>query len=215
VCEAHLSLAIVLRSLAVVLVLLMSTGPAAAQEFSTFSNRGKGVHSTRFTAGEYSCTVDVIGNGTCTPPSGHAWKFTLPPESPDADMEMLCAIENGEGMLILLEFDDSDSGWGRIARLRRGASRPEWTHQLQSFNLVAPVRVGDDIFLAGIAFAARLNARTGRFIWRHTGRYKTGDMDVPQGLEISHGRVVVRGTAGGKQKTDCFATATGAVMACQ
>ena len=89
-----------------------------------------------------------------------------------------------------------------------------WIARPQCFNLVAPVRRGRDLFLAGLAFAARLDARTGRVVWRHIGRYKSGDMDAPERLEIDQGRVVVRGKAGVKQKADCFATATGAVIAC-
>jgi hypothetical protein len=119
-----------------------------------------------------------------------------------------------DGILLLLEFEDSDSGWGRILRLQRGVSRPVWIHELQCFNLVPPLRRGRDLFLAGLAFSARLDARTGRFVGRHIGRYKTGDMDGPERLEIDQDRVVVRGTAGGKPTSDCFAAATGTVMAC-
>jgi len=123
-------------------------------------------------------------------------------------------MSSDDGILLLLEFEGDDGGWGRIVRLQRGALRPVWLHDLQCFNLVPPVRRGPDLFVAGLAFAARLDARTGRFAWRHIGRYKTGDMDVPEHLEIDQRRVVVRGTASGKPKTNCFATATGAVTAC-
>jgi len=92
-------------------------------------------------------------------------------------------MADGDGILLLLEFEDSDSGWGRLVRLQRGASRPVWVHDLQCFNLVAPVRRSHDLFLAGLAFAARLDARTGRFVWRHVGRYKSGDMDAPERLD--------------------------------
>lgn len=204
-----------LRSVTVALVLMLSaSGSARAQEFSTFSSRGKGTSSTRFTAGEYTCTVSVLGDGTCTLPSGRAWKFRLPAEPRGTDIEVLYVVPYGDGMLLLAEFDDSDSGWGRMVRLQRGASRPVWSHQLQAFNLVAPVRIGDDVFVAGLAFAARLDARTGRFVWSHIGRYEVGDMDAPEHLEISPNRIIVRGRAGGKQKVDCFARTTGAVTAC-
>ena len=203
------------RSVVVALVMLMSnTGTARAQEFATFPVRGQGLRSTQFAAGEYSCTVAVVGNGTCTSASGPSWKFKLPPESRDAVFEVVYAMAEGDGILLLLEFEDSDSGWGRIVRLHRGTSRPVWIHDLQCFNLVAPVRRGRDLFLAGLAFAARLDARTGQFVWRHIGRYKTGDMDAPERMEIDQDHVVVRGTAGGKSTTDCFAAATGTVMAC-
>jgi hypothetical protein len=203
------------RSGAVALLLTWNSGSArAAQEFATFSVRGQSLRSIEFTAGEYSCTVAVAGNGTCTANSAPAWKFKLPAEPRDAVFEVVYAMAEGDGIFLLLEFEDSDSGWGRIVRLQRGAPRPAWIHDLQCFNLVAPVRSGHDLFLAGLAFAARLDVRTGRFAWRYIGHYKTGDMDVPERLEIYQGRLIVRGRAGGKQKTDCFATATGAVMTC-
>ena len=209
------SLAAICSSVGVALVLLiLNTSSARAQEFATFPVRGQGLRSTQFAAGEYSCTVAVVGNGTCTSASGSAWKFKLPAESRDAVFEVVYAMAEGDGIFLLLEFEDSDSGWGRIVRLQRGASRPVWVDDLQCFNSVAPVHRGRDLFLAGLAFAARLDARTGRFVWRHTGRYKTGDMDAPERLEIDHDRVVVRGTAGGKPTTDCFAAATGAVVGC-
>ena len=209
------SLAAVCRSVVVAVLLLMSnSGSARAQEFATFPIRGQGLRSTLFTAGAYSCTVAVAGNGTCTSASGPAWKFKLPAESRDAVFEVVYTMADGDGILLLLEFEDSDSGWGRLVRLQRGASRPVWVHDLQCFNLVAPVRRGRDLFLAGLAFAARLDARTGRFVWRHVGRYKSGDMDAPERLDVGRDRVVVRGTAGGKATTDCFAAATGAAIAC-
>jgi hypothetical protein len=172
------------------------------------------MRSTRFTAGEYVCTVSAAGWGTCTSVSGRAWKFRLPAEPVDVAFEVVYAMADGDAILALLEFEDSESGWGRIVRLQQGASRPVWIHDLPCFNLVAPVRRGRDLFMAGLTFAARLDARTGRFAWRHVGRYQTGDMDVPQRLEIDEDRVVIRGTASGKPATDCFAAATGAVMAC-
>ena len=138
----------------------------------------------------------------------------MPTEPRDTDIETLYALADDEGILVLEEFDDSESGWGRFLRLRPGASRPAWTHTLLSFNLVPPVRTGDDVFLAGLAFAARVNARTGRFAWRHVGRYETGDMDAPQRLKISADRIVVRGTAGGRPAIACFAKTNGAVMPC-
>jgi hypothetical protein len=209
------SLASPFRIAAIALVVLMSNRSSArAQEFAAFPVRGHGLRSTQFRAGEYSCTVAVVGNGTCTSAAGPAWKFKLPAESRDAVFEVVYAMVYDDGILLLLEFEDSDSGWSRIIRLQRGASRPVWIHELQCFNLVPPLRRGRDLFLAGLAFSARLDARTGRFVWRHIGRYKTGDMDGPERLEIDQDRVVVRGTAGGKPTSDCFAAATGTVIAC-
>src|SRR5262245_7381857 len=89
------------RTVVLVLGLLMSnTGPARAQEFATFPVRGQGLRSTQFAAGGYSCTVAVVGNGTCTSASGPSWKFKLPAESRDAVFDVVYPMADGDGILL-------------------------------------------------------------------------------------------------------------------
>jgi len=196
---------------------VLAPSHTAAQEFGAVMwNRGTipNLEQARFTVGEYVCTVSIVGAGNCISSSGTAWKFRFRPEKKGSDFEVIFALSDLDGLFLALEFDDGDVGWAQLMLVRHGRLWPVWWHRIPSFNLPPPVRRGSDLYIAGLMYAARINVKIGKFVWRHRGVYETGDMDAPESLTLSDNIVIVRGTAGGEPKSMCFVQSTGAVVSC-
>lgn len=208
-----------MRCVLVLGLLLFTAGasPTAAQEFAAVMwNRGSipNLEQARFTVGDYSCTVSIVGSGSCTSSSGTALKFRFRPERKGSDFEVVHALSDPDGLFLALEFDDSEGGWAQVMLVRPGRLWPVWRHRILSFNLPPPVRRGRDLYIAGLMYAARINVKTGKFVWRYRGVYKAGDIDAPKSLTLSDNIVIVRGTAGGEPKSMCFVQSTGAAVSC-
>jgi hypothetical protein len=96
--------------------------------------------------------------------------------------------------------NDGGSGAGFAVRLEQPSMRARWKAEFPAFNVGQPLRDGAHLYLTGIGFVAKLDLRTGLYVWRHRrlyGRAGAGTFNSFEPPEISGDAVLFREKATG------------------
>jgi hypothetical protein len=81
-------------------------------------------------------------------------------------------------IILACEVSDAETGAGFVVRLEQPSMRARWKAHLPGFNVGAPLRDGEHLYLTAIGFVAKLDLKTGRFAWRHTRLHGRGGPDA-------------------------------------
>ncbi|HWS55471.1 MAG TPA: hypothetical protein VN228_15140 [Pyrinomonadaceae bacterium] len=102
-------------------------------------------------------------------------------------------------VLLVYEAGDLETGAGFAARLEQPSMRARWQTEFPAYNVGQPLRDGAHLYLTGVGFVAKLDLRTGQFVWRQRrlyGRAGEGTFNAFGPPEISGDAVLF------KEKTD-------------
>lgn len=116
-------------------------------------------------------------------------------------IERVYFSEYDGNVLLVCGVRDAETGAGFAARLEQPSMRALWKAELPAFNVGQPLRDGAHLYLTGIGFVAKLDLRTGRFVWRHRrlhGRAGEGTFNAFAPPEVSGDAVVFREQAEGR-----------------
>lgn len=83
-----------------------------------------------------------------------------------------------EGDLVLIcEVSDGESGAGFVTRLDGRTLRMKWKRPIPAFN-VGPGLIEDNYaYLTAIGFVAKVDLKSGVFVWKHSNLYRDGDFN--------------------------------------
>jgi hypothetical protein len=114
-------------------------------------------------------------------------------------IERVYVSEYEENVVLVYEVGDPETGAGVAARLEQPSMRARWQTEFPAFNVGQPLRDGAHLYLTGIGFVAKLDLRTGQFVWRQRrlyGRAGEGTFNAFGPPEVSGDAVLFR------EKTD-------------
>ncbi|HEV3470788.1 MAG TPA: hypothetical protein VG148_15800 [Pyrinomonadaceae bacterium] len=103
--------------------------------------------------------------------------------------------EYEDNVVLVCEVRDGESGAGFVARLEQPSMRALWKTDFEFFNVGQPLRDGPHLYLTGHGFVAKLDLRTGLFVWRQRrlyGRAGAGTFNHFDPPEISGDTVLFR-----------------------
>lgn len=123
-----------------------------------------------FEAGGFSYHVAANGNGRRTKGS-KTRRFNLRFDGPDFMEDLRFAVYEGD-LLLACELNDGDAAGGLVVRLEQPSMRALWRQPVPSFNLGEPLREGRHLYLTGMGFVAKLDLRTGEYVWQHKDLYR-------------------------------------------
>jgi len=84
-------------------------------------------------------------------------------------------LEHNESLFIIYEREDRciDGCSSFLTRIDRNKMKSVWTAHVPTGNVTGTLSNDGFIYAAGTGFVSKLDAETGRYIWKHTGLYKT------------------------------------------
>jgi hypothetical protein len=203
--------------LAAVFALALCLAPCAAQENGAASNRAKDFRQARrvraeagperaafeFEADGFSYHVSANGNGRRTK-GDRTRRFNLRLDGRDFIEGFYFAVHEGD-LLLVCGVRDAEAGAGLVVRLEQPSMRSLWRQHVPALNVGEPLRAGHDLYLTGADFVARLDLRTGEYVWQHEdlrddadaalGAVAPGDFDSFEVPELSGDAVLFRGRA--------------------
>jgi hypothetical protein len=125
--------------------------------------------SCEFDLGDLRVAVNGHGKGTIYRGSKVLSRFVLPIE--DGYLDRLYYLDYGGDLLIIFGASDGESGWGGVVRVDPRDASTRWALQIPAFN-VGPVTLERaSLYVTGIGFVARVDARSGQYVWKHEHLY--------------------------------------------
>lgn len=128
-----------------------------------------------FEAGGFSYHISANGNGRRTK-GNKTRRFNLRFDGPYFMEGLRFAVYEGD-LLLACELNDGEAAAGLVVRLEQPSMRALWRQPVPSFNLGEPLREGPSLYLTGLGFVAKLDLRTGEYVWQHEDLYD--DAEVP------------------------------------
>jgi hypothetical protein len=71
-------------------------------------------------------------------------------------------------LVVAWESTDAEGGSTSLARFDGATYVPRWMQRLSTMNTAAPLLAGNELYLGGLDFLARLDAASGDFVWQKT-----------------------------------------------
>ncbi|MCA1633100.1 MAG: PQQ-like beta-propeller repeat protein [Acidobacteria bacterium] len=122
-------------------------------------------------------TYQINGNGAGRRiKGGQTRRFNLRLDGGDY-IERLSFTEYRDNVLLLCGVTDGESGAGFIVRLEQPSMRSRWKRHIAAFNVGAGLIEDEHVYLTGISFVARLDLRTGEYVWKHEKLERGGGGD--------------------------------------
>jgi hypothetical protein len=149
-----------------------SKGFARARQMSAPSSAG--TMAFEFEADGFSYYIAANGNGRRTK-GNKTRRFNLRFNGPDF-MEGLRFAVYEDDLLLACELSDGDAAGGLFVRLEQPSMRALWRRPVPTFNLGEPLREGRHLYLTALAFIARLDLRTGEYLWQHEDLYHDAEL---------------------------------------
>lgn len=113
----------------------------------------------------------ILHNGAGRRTKGDAVRlFNLQLEAGDR-LTRVYFSEYVNNVILAGEVNDAETGAGFVVRLEQPSLRARWKAHVPGFNLGPPLRDGQHLYLTAIGFVAKLDLKTGRFVWRHSRLY--------------------------------------------
>ncbi len=118
-----------------------------------------------FEAGGFSYHVAANGNGRRTK-GDKTRRFNLRFDGPDFMEGLRFTVYEGD-LLLACELNDGEAGGGLFVRLEQPSMRALWRQPVPASNLGEPLHEGRHLYLTGNGFVAKLDLRTGEYVWQH------------------------------------------------
>ena len=149
-----------------------SKGFERARQVSAPSSSGS--MAFEFEAGGFSYHIASNGNGRRTK-GNKTRRFNLRFDGPDFMEGLLFVVYEGD-LLLACELNDGDAAGGLFVRLEQPSMRALWRQPVPTFNLGEPLREGTSLYLTGLGFVAKLDLRTGEYVWQHEDLYRDAEV---------------------------------------
>jgi|GEM_PF-1895366 len=140
--------------------------------------------------------VRVNGAGRRTKEGGTRL-FNLRLDGRDSIRNLYYAEYEGN-LLLACEVSDGETGAGFVVRLEQPSMRARWRREVPTPGLGPPARDGASLYLTAMGFVARLDLRTGEYVWRQEGHDAHGarGRGTPEGTKGAEGAGGARGVGG-------------------
>lgn len=90
-------------------------------------------------------------------------------------VRVLFAEHQGD-LLLLDEVSDGDFGWGYLVRFNQKERVAKWIEPVNSFNLTNALIDGNEVYLSGANFIAKVDLHRGKYVWKHEELAKQGNV---------------------------------------
>lgn len=127
-----------------------------------------------FSQGGYQYQISVTGKGSRKSDREQLQAFNLQLDKHDRLTRTLYYREYGGDLLLIGEVGDEESGAGFIVRLDRSTLRMKWKRAIPGFNIGQGLSDEDYAYVTCIGFIAKVNLKTGAYMWRHDNLYQRG-----------------------------------------
>lgn len=197
------------------ILLAMALAPMSrAQTFVWAAVEGNSIEpgGFSFVAGERQCTVTKMGQGECRRDGVVTSRFRVPID--DGRIDRLAAATVGDDLVFAYELTDEESMWAKLVRVRAG--RLQWRRQVGGLNLALPVARQGDVFVAALAYVARVRLRDGAFRWRRERTYH-GEGYESSELRFADRQLILTRRGSSKDdgvKVECLAPETSRSVRC-
>lgn len=105
---------------------------------------------------------------------------------PGDEVVSLYVDEIGDSFVLLYEVGDIEGSRSSAAAFLSSNFNPKWKTKLAGFNLEI-LRNSEFAFVSTIGFVAKLDLKSGKFIWKHDDLFKVGD----KSRDFNAGRPIV------------------------
>jgi hypothetical protein len=198
------------------IVCFASTEMCLAQTFVWAVREGDTIEPAGFTflVGTQQCFVQKNGVSECRGAGDPAWSFLLPVD--DGRIEGLAVAVLADDLVLAYELTDEEANWGQIALIRVGRRHPKWHRHIGGLNLALPVIARNSVFVAALAYIARIKLVDGAFVWCLEREYAAGGYEAAT-IALSGKRLVVewRDITTDNVKDECLVAATGKSRSCE
>jgi len=118
-----------------------------------------------FEAGGFNYLVAANGNGRRTK-GDKTRRFNLRLDG-RAYVEGLRFTFHEGDLLLVCELYDGEARTGLVTRLEQPSMRALWRSPVPAAEVGEPLRDGQSLYVTGAGFVARLDLRTGEYVWEH------------------------------------------------
>lgn len=118
-----------------------------------------------FEAGGFKYHVVANGNGRRTK-GERVRRFNLRLDGRDYVEGLRFAVYEGD-LLLVCELYDGETRTGLVALLEQPSMRALWSSPVPAAAVGEPLRDGHSLYLTAFGFVARLDLRTGEYLWHH------------------------------------------------
>jgi len=125
--------------------------------------------SCEFDLGDLRVAVNGDGKSTIYRGSKALSTFALPIEN--GYLDRLYYLDYGGDLLIIFGASDGESGWGGVMRVNPRDASTRWVQHIPAFNIGPVTLERAALYVTGIGFVARVDARSGQFVWKHEHLY--------------------------------------------
>jgi outer membrane protein assembly factor BamB len=87
-------------------------------------------------------------------------------------VEAARAYDFNNDIIFSLQITDGDGGSTIVAMFNLPSFTLSWAVELGAFNPSPPLVEASSVYIGGIGTIAKIDAKTGRIIWKHTGLYE-------------------------------------------
>ena len=136
-----------------------------------------------YSADGYKYTISSNGRGTRTGGSTAARHFNLRLSAGDSLRRSIYFAEFEGDLLLICEVGDEEYASGFVARLDGQTMKTEWKRSIPGFNVGQGLLERNHAYVTAIGFVAKVNVRSGAFVWKHTNLYRNNDFnsfELPQ-----------------------------------
>jgi hypothetical protein len=127
-----------------------------------------------FTLSGYRYRITSKGQGARSSRKSSSQPFTLKLYE-GAHLVSVSYSEYEGDVLLICEDSDEESGGGFATRLDRRTLQAKWTAEIPGFNIEPGLIEGRFVYFTAFGFVAKLDLRSGSYIWQHDGLYREPD----------------------------------------
>lgn len=137
-----------------------------------------------FTIANYRFLVDENGKGSRVRPGGRPQSFLLTVN--DGDIERIQYLEFRNFVVVIYELNDGESGWAHVVALDNQTLKRKWLARVPTFNIGQGILDAPYLYLSGTGFVAKLDLKSGRYVWKHDRLYIPGFWNSKGQYEVGY-----------------------------
>jgi hypothetical protein len=137
----------------------------------------------------------IWNNNVASLPKDNQWEILDLTIEENYHIERLWYTKFNNDLIIVYETSNFDYSGSYIARIDMSKKISIWITPIGAFNLGEPAFRDQYMYMTSIGFAAKLDLRTGEYVWKHGGLYnqQTQDFNSFQRPVFNGDRVVFQG----------------------
>lgn len=139
--------------------------PGFRRASKTSADSPAGAAAFEFEDGGFKYHVVANGNGRRTK-GERVRRFNLRLDGLDVVEGLRFAVYEGD-LLLVCELYDGEARRGLVTLLEQPSMRALWRRPVPAADIGEPLRDGHSLYLTGAGFVARLDLRTGEYVWQH------------------------------------------------